>query len=200
LDAGGIGEMVWTGGGILLAIAIGIGVLRLTTAGFHLAAPHDAAAVPLLHVSALAAGLGLGAALLLAVPHGEAFRLGRIFTLDSPWLVGLGGFLRLYALPGRETLAGLVAAMRDPEGLEGAAGWVAALLLAGGGFVALRWWQGRARLRAFVAFLMMAVLTALMLYYAVHLFAWLAAQLGFWIFLLLLLGFQRWRHAPRGAH
>ncbi len=196
MDADGIGTLVWRGGEILAAILIAVMLLRLATAGFTLVAPQDAGAVPVLHVAAIVAGVGAGGALLLAMPHAEAFRLSRLFAADSPWAIGLGEFITGFALPGTDALAGALVAMRDADGAGAAIGWLAALVLAGGAFIALRGWRGMARLRALVAFLLLMAVSALLLHYTVHLLAWLAARLGFWVFLLLLLLFQRWRHAP----
>jgi hypothetical protein len=200
LDASDLGEAAWSLGGMALAVALALGLLRLTTAVHAIVAPQDAGVVPVLHVTALGAGACLGLALLLATPDAEAFRPARLFDAEGPWMVGLGGFLRLHALPGPGTAGNLLAAMRGLDGLAGIAGWVAVLPLLGGCWIAFRGWRGRARLRALLAFLLMAGLGALLLHYAVQLLAWLTARLGFWVFALLLLGFQRWRHAPRGAH
>lgn len=192
--------MAWSLGGMLLGVAIALGLLRLTTAVHALVAPQDAGLVPALHVAAIGAGACLGLALLLATADADAYRLGRLFDAEGPWMVGLGGFLRLHALPGPDTVARLAGAMRGVHGLAGLVGWLAVLLVAAGCGIAIRGWRGRARWRAVAAFLLLALLCALLLYYAVQLLAWLAAQLGFWVFALLLLGFQRWRHTPRGAH
>jgi len=200
LDASDFTGWIWSAGGMLLALAIALGLLRLTTAVYALAAPHDAGVVPLLHVAALAAGCCLGLSLMLASPDGEAFRLGRIFAEDGPWMIGLADFLRHHALPGPGDFRSLAAAMIGFDGLAGIAGWLAGLLLLGGCIIALRWWRGRARLRALAAFLLLAGLGAMLLHYAANLFAWLAAQLGFWVFALLLLAFQRWRYAQPAAH
>jgi hypothetical protein len=200
LDSASIGAWAWSAGGMILAVAIALGLLRLATAAYALVAPATAGVVPVLHVVGLAAAGTLGFALLLATPHADAFRLGRILDAEGPWAVGLGGFLRGFALPGPETLAALLHGLRRPQGIGDVLGWLAVSLVVAGLWLSFRLWRGRSRLRAMAALLVMALLGALLLHYAVNLFAWLAAQLGFWVFALLLLVFQRWRYAPRGAH
>ncbi|MDP3415593.1 hypothetical protein [Falsiroseomonas sp.] len=198
MEHGGIGMILWGGAEAALAILLVLGLLRAAGLVYHALAPADAEAVPLLHVMALSAGLACGVALLLAVPHGESFRLSSIFVVQGPWNLDLPGFLLRHSLPSRATLENA----RDllAEGGPGALpGGLALLLLATGPLAALRWWRGWARLRALGAFLLLAASTALVLHYAIHLLAWMLALLNFWLFALLLFVFQRWRHAPRGG-
>jgi hypothetical protein len=200
MDFSGMAGLAWGAIEALVALLVALMLLRGATGAFNLAAPHDAEAVPLLHVAALGTGLALGVTLLLAVPHGEAFRLSQVFDGRGRWMQGLGGFLAGSLLPGRETVQAAITAVRR---LEGPAGFGGLLTLAGllaGVTVALRLWRGVARLRALLAFLLLSLCVALLLHYAAHLAAWLAARLNFWVFALLLLGFQRWRHTPSTAH
>jgi hypothetical protein len=197
---GTIGPLLLHGAATLLALALALGWLRFGAAAFALLAPRDAEAVPLLHVLAVATGLALGLGLLAAMPDAAAFRPSRIFAAESPWAIGIAGFLAEHALPRRAALAGLAAAMAEPAGLAGLAGWLAVAGLLAGLIMVLRLWQGRARGRAFGAFLLLALCTALLLHYGLNLLTWLAAQLGFWVFALALLLFQRWRYGLRAAH
>ena len=153
------------------------------------------------HVSALMAGL-----LLRRLPCWSARRIsmpsrrGRSSRPNSPWTIDLKQFLARYALPQAAAFATFGA------GLRGDAGWpiillawmaVASVLF--GCFAALRFWRGWARLRALLAFLSLTAWIALLLGYVAHFTAWVAAHLSFWIFLLLLIALQRWRHGPRTA-
>jgi hypothetical protein len=200
MDYSGMAALAWGVMEALVALLVALLLLRGASGAFSLAAPQDAEAVPLLHVAALGTGLALGLSLLLALPHGEAFRLAQVFDDKGRWGQGLGGFLAGSLVPARETLRAALLAARSLDGPAGFAGLLTlAGLLAGLG-VALRLWRGLARLRALVAFLLLAACVALLLHYAAHLAAWLAARLNFWVFALLLLGFQRWRYAPRAAH
>ncbi len=181
-----LGGIVLDGLGGLFAVLVAVAALRLVSVAFTMAAPRDAEAVPLLHVLALFCGLALGVALVLGGPEARAFLPSRIFAQDGPWAIGLGGFFSRYALPRRAALVGLPL-------------WLVLPVLLAGALVAWRLWRGRARLRAFAAFLLLSATTALLLHYGAHLLAWLAAQLSFWLFALGLLGFQRWRYGvPRG--
>ncbi|NGM20767.1 hypothetical protein G3576_12150 [Roseomonas stagni] len=200
MDYAGMAALAWGGMEAVAAILIALLLLRGASGAFALAAPHDAEAVPLLHVAALGTGLALGLAILLALPHGEAFRLAQVFDGDGRWTQGLGAFLAASLLPGRETLGAALVALRSIDGPAGFAGLLTLAGLLAGAAVAMRLWRGMARLRALVAFLLLAACVALLLHYAAHLAAWLAARLNFWVFALLLLGFQRWRYAPRAAH
>lgn len=200
MDYASMAGLAWGGMEALVAMLIAVLLLRGASGAFNLAAPHDAEAVPLLHVAALGTGLALGLALLLALPHGGAFRLAQVFDDTGRWGQGLGSFLAGSLVPGSETLRAALAALRRLEGPAGFAALLALVGLVAGAAVALRLWRGMARLRALVAFLLLAACVALLLHYAAHLAAWLAARLNFWVFALLLLGFQRWRYAPRAAH
>ncbi|MBU8543171.1 MULTISPECIES: hypothetical protein [Roseomonadaceae] len=199
MEFSGIGTILWGGAEAALAILLALGLLRLASILYGMLAPHDAEAVPLLHVLALAAGLASGVALLLAVPHGDDFRLSRIFVAEGPWTLDLPGFLARHGLPSRATLDHAAEQLRQ-GGLGAMPGGLALLLLASGPLAALRWWRGKARLRALAAFLLFAASTALLLHYAIHLLAWMLALLNFWLFAVLLVLFQRWRYAPRGHH
>ncbi len=193
-------DLLLSGLAMLAGVVLAVAAIRLGLAAHHLAEPRDAEAVPLLRLVAISTGAIAGAGLLAAAPDPSLFRPARIFASDGPWAIGLPALLRDHALPGRATLRALVTALRGGEGAATVAGWLALAGLVGGGVLARRLWQGRARLRAFGAFLLLVLLTALQLHYAAHLLAWLAAQLGFWLFAVALLLFQRWRYAPRVAH
>ena len=200
MDLAGVGALLWGGVEALLAFGLALLVLRIASMAYALVAPRDAEAVPLLHGLALAAGAAGGIALLLALPHGGDFRPSRLFLADGPWAMGLRDFLPRFALPDAATLRGALAGLGAADAL-GLAGWLALVLVATGLGASLRWWRGRARLRAMGAFLLLAALTALLLHHGAHLLAWGAAQLNFWLFALALLGWQRWRHAPpRAGH
>jgi hypothetical protein len=186
---------------MLLAMAIALGAMRLGAAQFNLLAPADAEAVPVFHMSAVTAGTIGGVALLLAAPHLDAFTPREIFAADSPWSVDLRVFLARYALPQEAAFTALA------SGLRGAGGWLIILLAwaslaawALGCVAALRFWRGWNRLRALLAFLSLAAWIALLIGYGAHLAAWAAAHLSFWIFLLLLLALQRWRHRTPRTH
>jgi hypothetical protein len=180
------------------ALLVALAGLRLGAWMYAMMAPHDAEAVPLLHTLALVAGLAMGVALLANTPHLAEFALTRVFAADGFWEVDLWHFLRAHALPSGATLA------RTLEALAGEGGavrvWtarVALLALVPGGLAALRWWGGTARLWAVLAFLLLALWSAVMLAYATHLLAWASAQLSFWLFLVALILFQRWRYRFR---
>lgn len=178
----------------LLAMLLALGMVRLGSLQFRLVAPQDAEAVPLLHVLGAITGGLAGCALLLAVPHGNAFVPASFFAADGPWEITLGGFLRRYALPQPTALQSLVAALRGGGGpMQAVVAWLAIAGFLLGPLLALRLWRGRDRLRALGGFLLLALWTALILHYAVHLAAWTLAQLNFWAFALGLLLFQRWR-------
>lgn len=185
-------------GGLEAAIAIllAVSVVKLATAAYGLTAPHDAEAVPLLHVLALAAGVVTGIALLINVPHLDAFRPWRLFNYEGPWRLGILGFLADYALPSGRTFANAIAALGEP-GPAAVVSWLAVLLLAAGPAIALGWWRDRrSRLRAVAAFLLLMLSTAMLIHYAAHLLAWTAAQLNFWLFAVALFLWQRYRYAP----
>jgi hypothetical protein len=185
---------------MLAAVLLAVGLLRLGVASYDLAAPRDAEAVPLLRLLALGTGAALGAGLLATAPDSTIFHPARIFAADGPWTITLGELIGRHALPRAEALRSLAAAPFAGDGAGTAAAWLALAGLLGGFVLARRLWRGRTRLRAFGAFLLLALLAAVQLHYAAHLLAWLAARLGFWLFALALLLFQRWRHAPRAVH
>jgi hypothetical protein len=180
---------LWSGVEALVAILLGLAVLRLLRLAHFSLAATGAEAVPRL---ALGAGLALGLALMLSVPHAEAFRPSLIFAQEGPWRMHLLDLLARHALPSRATLA---AAMRTPSTALGL------LLLAGAMVLAARRWRGPAALRALGALLLLTAGTGLLLHYAAHLLAWMLALLNFWLFAIALLVFQRWRYAvPRERH
>lgn len=186
---------------MLLALAIALGAVRLGAAQFNLLAPADAEAVPIFHITAVLAGILGGAALLIAAPHLDAFAPRRIFAENSPWAVELQEFLASYALPRKAAFDSIAAGLRG----DGAApmivmAWLAVAGILAGGFAALRFWRGRERLRALLAFASLASWIALLIGYVAHLAAWVAAHLSFWIFLLLLVALQRWRHGTPRTH
>ncbi len=193
-------DLLLSGLAMLAGVMLAVAAVRIGLAAHHLAEPRDAEAVPLLRLVAIATGAIAGAGLLAAAPDHSLFHPARIFASDGPWAIDLPELLRDHALPGSATLRALVAAQRGGQGAATVAAWLALAGLLGGWMLARRLWQGRARLRAFGAFLLLVLLTALQLHYAAHLLAWLAAQLGFWLFALALLIFQRWRYRPRTAH
>lgn len=193
-------DLVLNGLAMLAGVVLAVAAVRLGLAAHQFAEPRDAEAVPLLRLLAIAIGAIAGAGLLAAAPDPSLFHPARIFASDGPWAIGLPELLRDRALPARETLRALVAALRGGGGAATVAAWLAVAGFVVGGVLARRLWQGRARRRAFAAFLLLVLLTALQLHYAAHLLAWLVAQLGFWLFALALLLFQRWRYAPRAAH
>lgn len=181
-----------------IAVIIVLGAVRLGSMQYALIAPHDAEGVPFLHVLGFVSGIAAAAALLLAAPHIAEFYPHRIFVPDSVWNIPLGTLLARHALPGADAFLGLV------QGVSGAGGTariaatlVAAVSIAAGLAVCIRSWRGRARWRAITSFAVLAVWSTLITHYAVHLVTWGVAQLGFWVFLVLLAGFQRWRHRSR---
>ena len=185
---------------MLLALLIALGAMRLGAAQFNLLAPPDAEAVPVFHMSAVLAGLVCGVTLLICAPHLDAFAPRRIFAENSTWSIDLQEFLASYALPQAATFRTFGAGLRGDAGvLVIAAAWTAVASVIAGCFAALRFWRGWTRLRALLAFLSLTTWIALLLGYGVHLAAWVAAHLSFWIFLLLLIALQRWRHSPRTA-
>lgn len=186
---------------MLLALAIALGAMRLGAAQFNLLAPPDAEAVPVFHICAVFAGLVCGAALLVGAGHLDAFTPRQIFAEGSPWSVDLPSFLASYALPQGSAFAALAAGLRGDGSVPVVvAAWASAASIALGCIAALRFWRGWYRLRALLAFITLATWIALLIGYAAHLSAWIAANLSFWIFLLLLIALQRWRHGPKRVH
>jgi hypothetical protein len=192
----------WLQGGITVALALGAAILllRLGTVAFERVAPHDAEAVPLMRVGGIGAGLALGAALLLASPDPGIFLPGRVFLGEAPWDSPLATLLAGHALPRSGTMARLLGAMGGGGGLAAIAGWIAWAGLVLGAVMAVRLWHGPERARAFAAFLLLAVHWAAFVLLGAHVAAWLTARMGFWVFALLLLLFQRHRYARRPAH
>ncbi len=184
----------------MLALAIAAALVRLGAAGFAFAAPEDAEAVPLVRVLALGTGALGGVALVVAGAPPGAFLPGGLFDADGPWAVGIAQVLSRHALPSAATLVALRDAMLAPAGLAGLAGWLAIGGVLLGAATARRLWYGQDRIRAFGAFLLLALHTALLVHYTTHLLAWFAAQLGFWLFALALLVFQRWRYRSHAVH
>ncbi|MBR0649434.1 hypothetical protein GXW78_07150 [Roseomonas terrae] len=187
--------------GMLLALAMALGATRLGAAQFNLLAPGDAEAVPVFHMSAVLAGLLCGIALLIVAPHLDAFAPREIFAENSAWSVDLREFLARYALPQDTAFGTLADALRGRgDWLVIALAWASVGAVVFGCLAALRFWRGWNRLRALLAFLSLTAWIALLIGYVAHLSAWVAAQLSFWIFLLLLIALQRWRHRSRVAH
>lgn len=181
--------------GILLALLLALALLRVGTVQFALVAPADAEAVPILRLVAIATGVLVGAALLICGRDAAAFLPSRLFAPTGPWQIDLGEFLRYRAFPGQEPL------LRARDALLGSGGTVvvaatrlAALGLLAGFGVALAWWRGPARLHAVQGFVVLAFWTALFVHYAVQVSAWTATKLDFWLFLVALVLFQRWRY------
>jgi hypothetical protein len=192
----------WLQGGITVALALAAAILllRLGTVAFERAAPHDAEAVPLLRLGGIGAGLALGTALLLSAPDPAIFLPGRVFLAEVPWNETLAAVLAGHALPREGTMHRLLAAMAGGVGIAAIAGWLAAGGLLLGAGIAVRLWHGGERVRAFAAFLLLALHWAAFVLLGAHVAAWLVAQMGFWVFALLLLLFQRHRYARRPAH
>lgn len=180
------------------AVMIVLAAVRLGSVQYKLLAPHDAEGVPLVHSLGFVGGLFTAVALLIAAPHAAEFLPDRLFARDSSWHLTLAEFLRRYALPAPGTLLG---AFRGLLGLGGAplvgAAWLAAVAILAGLLVCLRKWRGLGRIRAVAGFALLALWSALIVHYAVHLLAWGLTQLGFWGFLLALAAFQRWRNRPQ---
>lgn len=181
----------------LLVFAVAYALIRIGLLQYTMLAPSDADAVPLLHVLAILAGGLLGLLLLGTLPHGQDFRLSRIFAADSPWDLGVGAFLARHALPDGATIhAARDALLQQEMTAAGLAGWAGLALALIAAAQAMLLWRGWSRLRAAVAVLLLAFWTALVLHYVAHLLAWGATQLNFWIFALALILWQRWRYRP----
>jgi hypothetical protein len=198
--AAGFGDMVAGGVGAFLVLFGGVMLLRLGTAAFDRVAPQDAEAVPVLRLAAFGTGVALGLGLLAAAPEPGIFLPGRIFAAEGPWALGLGEALARHALPGGAAVRALGLAAVDAGGVATVAAWLVAAGTALGAGTALRLWYGPARLRALGAFLLLVLHVALMLHVGLHLAAWVAARLGFWLFALALVLFQRHRYARHPAH
>lgn len=186
---------------MVLALLIALGAMRLGAAQFHLLAPADAEAVPVFHIAAVVAGLACGMALLVASPHVQDFLPRYIFAQNSPWSVGLQDFLADHALPQAGSFTTLAAGLRGQgPGAVIVAAWLAVAGILFGGFTALRFWRGWKRLRALLAFASLAAWITVLIGYTAHLAAWAVSHLSFWIFLLLLIALQRWRHGRPATH
>ncbi|BDG70363.1 hypothetical protein [Roseomonas fluvialis] len=198
--AGGLGEILGGVATALLALGLAVLLARLAGAAFAIAAPHDAEAVPLLRLLAIWSGFSFGLALVLAAPHSAMFTPGRLLAAEGPWSEGLPTLLGTHALPHAESFAALPGALMGASVATAILAWLALLGFAHGSLTALRLWRGRPRRRAFAAFLMLVLHTALLAHYSAYLLGWFAAQLGPWLFALALLAFQHWRYAVRPAH
>jgi hypothetical protein len=185
------------------AVMIVLAAVRLGSVQYRLIAPRDAEGVPLVHSLGFVSGLGAAVAMLLAAPHAADFLPHRLFARESSWDLTLIEFLRHHALPAPGTLLGALGGLVGTGGgsLVGAA-WLAALATLAGLLVCFRKWRGLGRIRAMAGFALLALWSALILHYAVHLAAWGLTQLSFWGFLLALVAFQRWRQRSpfRAAH
>jgi hypothetical protein len=184
----------------LLALGIAVALARIAGAAFAIAAPHDAEAVPLLRLLGVSAGAAFGVALLLAAPDRAMFLPSHVLSAQAPWNSDLLAFLGAHALPDAPAFAALPDALRGESPAAAFFAWLALLGFGYGTVTALRLWHGTTRARAFFAFLMLALHTALLVHYTAHLLGWFAARLGPWLFALALLGFQRWRYGVRAAH
>jgi len=136
----------------------------------------------------VAAGAGLGLALVAVGPMAAEFAPGRIFAPGAPWAMGLGEMLRGAAWPGAEALGRLLP--RDAAGvLAVLAGLACAAALAG------LWARGRGLpgWRGVAALMLLVLAGALGAHLLAPLGAWGVRRLNFWTFLVLLLAFQQWR-------
>lgn len=196
----GLGTILGGLAAALLALGIAVALARIAGAAFAIAAPHDAEAVPLLRLLAVSTGGSFGLALLLAAPDRAMFLPSHVLSAQAPWSNELLAFLGAHALPDAAAFAGLPDALRGDSPAAAFFAWLALLGFAHGTVTALRLWHGASRARAFFAFLMLVLHTALLVYYTAHLLGWFAAHLGPWLFALALFGFQRWRYCARAAH
>ncbi|MEI6162314.1 MAG: hypothetical protein WCP77_20980, partial [Roseococcus sp.] len=156
----------------LLVFAVAYALIRIGLLQYSMLAPSDADAVPLLHVLAILTGGLLGLLLLATLPHAEDFRLSRIFAADSPWNLGVGGFLARHALPDGATIRAARDALFQEELTPGSlAGWAGLALALIAAVQAVLLWRGWSRLRAVLAVLLLAFWTALVLHYVAHLVA-----------------------------
>jgi hypothetical protein len=184
----------------LLALGIAVALARIAGAAFAIAAPHDAEAVPLLRLLAVLTGGAFGLALILAAPDRAMFLPSHVLSAQAPWSNDLLPFLGAHALPDAAAVAALPDALRGDSPAAAFFAWLALLGFAHGTITALRLWHGASRARAFLAFLMLALHIAMLVYYTAHLLGWFAAHLGPWLFALALFAFQRWRYGVRVAH
>ncbi|WP_353212665.1 hypothetical protein [Rhodovarius sp.] len=181
----------------LLVFTLTYAQIRIGLLLYSMVAPADAEAVPLLHVTAIIAGLLLGLPLLAGLPHAADFQPARLYAADSPWAIGVIEFVYRFTLPNRQTLnnAWLILSGADPlwVALIGYIGLALATLAA---LQAAMLWKGMAGARAALAGLLLAGWTALVVHHLAHLLAWSATHLNFWLFALALLLWQRMRYAP----
>jgi hypothetical protein len=181
----------------LLVFTLTYAQIRIGLLLYGMVAPADAEAVPLLHVTAIVAGLMLGLLLLAGLPHAADFLPARLYAADSPWAIGVLEFVYRFTLPSGKTLgnAGMILVSADPL-------WVAIISYIGvalASFSALQaalLWKGMAGARGALAALFMTGWTALVVHHLAHLAAWSATQLNFWLFALALVLWQRMRYAP----
>lgn len=182
-----------------VALLLVLGALTAGAALFLRLAPKHAGPIPPLCVAALLSGLATGAALLLAAPGRTEFHPARLFAARSAWTEGGLATALSLALPSAETLRAALAALAgDGPAMLVLAAWLALATILAGLAAILRTYAMPARLHVALAFLALAVWTALTTRYATQLLAWGLAQLGFWTFLLALVLLQRWRH--KAAH
>jgi hypothetical protein len=196
----GLGTILGGLAAAVLALGIAMALARIAGAAFAIAAPQDAEAVPLLRLLAVSTGGAFGLALILAAPDRAMFLPSHVLGAEAPWSADLLPFLGAHALPDAAAFAGLPDALRADSPAAAFFAWLALLGFAHGTITALRLWRGASRGRAFFAFLMLALHTALLVYYTAHLLGWFAAHLGPWLFALALFAFQRWRYGARAAH
>ncbi|CAH0223982.1 hypothetical protein [Roseomonas sp. CECT 9278] len=196
----GLGDILGGLAAALLALGLAVALARIAHAAFAIAAPHDAEAVPLLRLLAVCTGGALGLALILAAPDRAMFLPGHVLGGEGPWGASLLAMLGSHGLPRAEAVAALPDALRGDGFAAAFVTWLALLGFLYGSLTALRLWYGTARLRAFCAFLMLALHITLLLHYSAYLLGWFAAQLGPWLFAVALLGFQHWRYRVRAAH
>jgi hypothetical protein len=181
----------------LLVFSLTYAQIRIGLLLYGMVAPADAEAVPLLHVTAIIAGLLLGLLLLAGLPHAADFLPVRVYAADSPWAISVLEFVYRFTLPSGKTLgnAGMILVTADPL-------WVAVLSYIGmalAGFAALQaflLWKGIAGARAALAAFFMTGWTAVVVHHLAHLAAWSATQLNFWLFAVALVLWQRMRYAP----
>jgi hypothetical protein len=181
----------------LLVFTLTYAQIRIGLLLYGMVAPADAEAVPLLHVTAIVAGLMLGLLLLAGLPHAADFLPSRLYAADSPWAISVLEFVYRFTLPSGKTLdnAGLIFVSANPL-------WIATISYIGvvlASFAALQavlLWKGMPGIRAALAALFMTGWTALVVHHLAHLVAWSATQLNFWLFAVALVLWQRMRYAP----
>jgi hypothetical protein len=181
----------------LLVFTLTYAKIRIGLLLYGMVAPADAEAVPLLHVTAIVAGLMLGLLLLAGLPHAADFLPSRLYAADSPWAISVLEFVYRFTLPSGKTLdnAGLIFVSANPL-------WIATISYIGvvlASFAALQavlLWKGMPGIRGALAALFMTGWTALVVHHLAHLVAWSATQLNFWLFALILVLWQRMRYAP----